>query len=474
MLLRRRYAVFVLLLLALLMVFGGCGKKKDVAQEDEYSGEVYPENGLPKEKKVTISAIYPVQGHGKEYIEYAAKTFEEKFPNVKIKFRYIEAGGSAYNDIIRAVLQGGDESEIYDWISSFPTNERLQLIEAGKLEPQDEIWERPLFDRPELKLKDVIKLEQREVYDKDGHIYSLPSALIITGVYYNKKMFEDIGLEEPKCWSDFVEVCAKIKAQGIYPMVMDGKHANNYFSFGWGTVPFAVGGEKYREDVYHNRPDIYIDKPFITLLERLAEFAQKGYIHPGTVSFDHTQSQMEFLQGKAAMITNGTWIANEMKEVAPSDFKWGFMPLPGNEEGKSRLLNVFSSGMGYIWKNKPRLIKQWVKEFNLWLFNLDVQLLFAKSGGVPTRSDFIDHDDMVSELSPSAKIALETLNEPDIILINTGLRERMINNVEMAKLHKRIDDCYVALISGQKTVAQVAKEINDQYMKGLALEKNKY
>ena len=452
-------------MVTMVLAFVGCGKKTDVAEDGTYDGEVYPENGLPKNKKVKIRAIYPVAGHGKEHFEYAVKTFEERFPNITVEVRYIDAGLEAYRNIVRSLLQAGDENEIYDWLYEA----ELKLVMDGKFEPQDELWERSFFDQPESKLKDVIKVDEREVYSADGRIYRLPNSLLITGLFYNKRLFRDYGIEQPKNWLDFVKACEKIKKQGVYPMVMDGKHAENYFSFGWGTVPFAVGGKKYIDDVYYYKPDLYISKAYVTYLERLEEFAKKGYIHPGTASFDHTQSQMEFLQGKAAMITNGTWIANEMKDVAPADFEWGFMPFPGNAPGQKRILSAPSSGTGYIWKNKPTLVKQWVKEFNLWLLNLDVQQIFARNGGIPSRSDFVEQEEMVTSISPSVRIALEALNEPDVLLIGSA-RSRVVSNVEMAKVHKKQGDCYIALITGKMSAKEAAKEINDQYMKGLALE----
>lgn len=462
---KRSYAVGVVILMALAFVFVGCGKKKEVAQEGEYSGEVYSENGLPKDEKVKLRFIYPVAGMGKEHFQYAVETFEKRFPNVKIDVRYIEAGLVAYRDIIRSLLQARDDKEMYDWL--YEADQKLVL--DGYFEPQDELWERFFYDKPEFKLKDLIKVDQRELYSSDGHIYRLPSSLRITGVYYNKNQFLDFGVKEPKNWPEFQEVCAKIKAQGVYPMVMAGKHAENYFAFGWGTVPYAVGGKEYIDDTYYQKPNIYLANSFVVFLERLEEFAKNGYLHPGTASFDHTQSQMEFLQGKAAMITNGTWIANEMKDVAPKDFKWGFMPFPGNDPGGKRVLSAPSSGMGYIWKNKPTLVKQWVKEFNLWLFNLDVQLQSAKAGGIPSRSDFVEYFNKDVELSPSAKVAYNILNEPDILLVGNA-KARVISNSEMAKVHKKKGDCYIALISGQMNAVQAAKAINDQYMRGLELE----
>ena len=462
--------VMAMLLVSMLLFFVGCGKKADVVTEGTYSGDVYPENGLPKDEKVTLTGIFPVQGWGKEYMEYAIETFEKKFPNVKIEMRYIEAGQVAYRDIINSLIQGGNEKDIPDWVYNFGTFQQ-QLINQGKIEPQDELMERSLFDKPEVKVKDVIKLDEREIYSADGHMYKMPESLMILGLYYNKKMMRDFGLEkEPQYWEEFLDYCEKIKAQGVSPLVMDGKHAASYFEFGWGTIPFVHGGKKFRDDLYYYKPDVYISKPYVLMYERLVEFAKRGYLHPGTASFDHTQSQMEFLQGKAAMITNGTWIANEMRDVLPPDFEWGFMPFPGNDKGQKQVLILYASGAGYIWKNKPDLNKRWAKEFNLWLLNNDIQAKMAEAGIIPVRSDFIDETGG-DTLSPSAKVAIEVIQRPDIELVNHKLRERVISNPEMSKISKMKGDNYIALISGRKTPMQAAKDLNDLYMKGLALEK---
>ena len=462
----------MLLLVSAVSFFVGCGKKADVIEDITYSGEMYSENGLPKDKKVKIRAIYPVQGTGKDQFAYAVKTFEERFPNVKIDVRYIEAGGVAYKDIINATLQGGNDDEMYDWVFSFESA-KDKLIEQGKLEPQDEMWERSLFDKPSLKLSDIVKLNKREVFSPDGHLYVLPSSITIVGLYYNKQMFKKYGWEEPKNWVEFMDLCAKIKSKDISPLVMDGKHALAYFDFGWSVIPYAVGGEKYRDDVYNYEPDVYISNAHITMLKRLEEFSKQGFLHPGTISFDHTQSQMEFLQGRAAMITNGTWLANEMKDVVPDNFEWGFMPFPGNNPGQKQYVIMGSGGSGFIWKNKPKLIKQWVKEFNLWRLNLDIQKKVAEYGGVPIRTDFLSDKKLANIISPTVKIAVGIMNNPNIVFINPGSRARVISNSEMAKLPKVREDGYITIISGHKNANQVSNDINTQYMKALAAEKDR-
>ena len=209
------------------------------------------------------------------------------------------------------------------------------------------------------------------------------------------------------------------------------------------------------------------------MLTRLESFAKKGYLHPGTASFDHTQSQMELVQGKAALVTVGAWVANEMKDVTPNDFEWGFMPFPGADSHNQDLyVRIASSINGFIWKEKPELNKKWAKEFNLWLYNLDIQKKRAFAGGVPSRSDFSQKFHDLEGISPSVLEALQALERSDVKLVNTKARNpKMINrvkdNVAMSKVEKVMGDGYIKLITGREKALEVAKRINEQYMRAL-------
>ena len=54
-------------------------------------------------------------------------------------------------------------------------------------------------------------------------------------------------------------------------------------------------------------------------LSHIKEIADKGYLLEGTVGMNHTESQTEMMLGKAAFITNGTWMENEMQDAPRED-----------------------------------------------------------------------------------------------------------------------------------------------------------
>lgn len=467
---RRKWLSFLLISIAVLFILSGCGEKNKLSEGTTGTeGSVYEENGLPKDQKVNLSFLMPSQGLGQDYFMYAVKTFEKKFPNVKINVRWVE-GRPAYRNLLQSLLQSGSDEDMYDYFYGFESWTE-QLIEQGKVESQKELWERNLYDNPNLKVKDTILADKRLVF-KNGDIFSLPEGLSVLGLFYNKKMFEQNGWNEsPKNWDEFLKLCAEIKKAGTNPMVIPGKKPG-YFTYTWGAIPFEIGGQKYVDDLYNLKPNIYISKPYITMLERLEEFVKNEYLHPGTISFDHTQAQMEFLQGKAAMVSSGCWIENEMKNVMPEDFEWGFMPFPGNDDGQKQVILTSESVPGYVWKNRPEINKKWSKEFKLWCLNLDVQREFMVAGLIPVRSDFKQEYKKGEKRSVISVVQNSIMNKQYLVQTNRpDFRVKQITNVEMAKLNNTINDGFVKIIAGKSSAKAVAKETNNQYMKGLAADK---
>lgn len=464
--LRRFFGIFAMLFLITLLVFGGCGKNKNTFEEGKYEGEVYPENGLPKDQKVTLKIIFAEAGYGSQFMIDAMESFKQKFPNVDFNYRLVE-GVVAYQNIVKSLLQANDDKEMYDWFENIPGSGRLR--EVGKLEKQDELWEMPFYDTPNVRIKDSVFGKERELTSIDGHTYTVKTQMSVVGLFFNREVFRGLGLpESPSDWNEFLKLCQKIKENGLYPMVMAGKFPG-YFEYGWGVIPHELEPDEFYDAQYYKKPNLYLRKGYIGMLERLEEFVKKGYLHPGTLSFDHTQSQMEFLQKKAAMITNGSWIANEMSEVMPANFEWGFMPFPGNDSGQKQVVISNASGVGFIWKNRPELNKKWAKEFNRWLLNMDLQKVITKNGAMSIRKDFpIDFEG----ISPSLKVAMEVIQKRDLQIISTSVSGKELFNTEAAKIDKVRRDNLVALVMGEIDAKKAAKETNNQLMKALA-EENK-
>jgi N-acetylglucosamine transport system substrate-binding protein len=66
----------------------------------------------------------------------------------------------------------------------------------------------------------------------------------------------------------------------------------------------------------------------------VAELRGKGYFQEGALGMSHTEAQMEFMLGRAAMITCGTWLPSEMRKQTPPGFHMDFFNAPVVRNGR--------------------------------------------------------------------------------------------------------------------------------------------
>jgi raffinose/stachyose/melibiose transport system permease protein len=76
----------------------------------------------------------------------------------------------------------------------------------------------------------------------------------------------------------------------------------------------------------------------ITLLRRLGQ----NYFQEGAMGMSHTAAQMQFFNGRAAMIPCGSWLKSEMKGKIPDGFELGFfnLPLPPGHKADPSTINA--------------------------------------------------------------------------------------------------------------------------------------
>ena len=58
---------------------------------------------------------------------------------------------------------------------------------------------------------------------KDGQMYLMPNALYAEYFAYRKDIFGQYGLEVPKTWDEFLNVCKVLKDNGEIPLIVGGK-----------------------------------------------------------------------------------------------------------------------------------------------------------------------------------------------------------------------------------------------------------
>ena len=91
-----------------------------------------------------------------------------------------------------------------------------------------------------MKWKDTFSPLVLELNRFDGEIHMIPRATYTSGFFYNIDMFEQLGLEPPETWSEFLDVCETLKQNGITPLSADGTISfYNVWYFSWLAMRIA-------------------------------------------------------------------------------------------------------------------------------------------------------------------------------------------------------------------------------------------
>ncbi|MCL6606062.1 MAG: extracellular solute-binding protein [Paenibacillus sp.] len=175
------------------------------------------------------------------------------------------------------------------------------LIDSGLvLNIEDTFRDLGIYD--ELKPATVELL--KSIVDDKG-LYTLPLEINVEGFWYNKQMFTQYGLKEPKTWDEMLEAAKIFKRNGIQPFSLAGKEK-------WPITRLINGYviRKYGYDVMKrvNKGELAVTSSgFIEAASIVQDMSLKGYFGatPNSVSADASVDL--FLQGRAAMMYTGSW-----------------------------------------------------------------------------------------------------------------------------------------------------------------------
>lgn len=162
-----------------------------------------------------------------------------------------------------------------------------------------------------------------------GTLKSIPYQPNVFAYFYNVDIFEEAGVTAPPAtWDEFLDVCQKIKDAGYTPITND----NAYIASLFGYHMSRLIGEPATEEVVKNGD--WDNEAVLKTAQAYEELASRGFFSETIESNQWPAGQnTELAMGTAAMYLNGSWLPNEVKDIAGEDFNWGCFSYPAVEGG---------------------------------------------------------------------------------------------------------------------------------------------
>lgn len=215
-----------------------------------------------------------------------AEGFEKKHPKVDVKYVNVPFG-EAQNKFKNAAQAGlGAPDVIRSEVAWTP-----EFADLGYLAPLD--------GTAALKDQDDFLEQAAASTEYKDKTYAVPQVIDSMGIFYNKKIFADAGVEVPKNIADLETVSKTIKDKtGKTGLYLRGDDAYWFLSFLYGE-----GGDL----VDASSKSVTVDKP-----EGVKAFKTvKDLVDSGAAKTDATDGwenmQSSFKEGKVAMMINGPW-----------------------------------------------------------------------------------------------------------------------------------------------------------------------
>jgi raffinose/stachyose/melibiose transport system substrate-binding protein len=173
----------------------------------------------------------------------------------------------------------------------------------------------------------------------DGKIYAMPAETVQPIVlYYNKKLFDQVGVQPPQSWGEIMALVPKFNAQGIAPFSLGGQ--SRWTNMMWLEFLFdRLGGSEVFQTVFNAEKDAWNNPVALKGLGMAQDLVKANGFVKGfsSITADSNADQALLYRGKAAMMLHGSWsygiqVSNGGKFVPDGDLGW--MNFPPVEGGK--------------------------------------------------------------------------------------------------------------------------------------------
>ncbi|WP_411334718.1 ABC transporter substrate-binding protein [Metabacillus indicus] len=309
------FSLLMVMVLAVFTALTGCSSS-GAGSENAEGGKEKSENWRekdPKEIKGEITFISQRTDIVNTVFPEYAKEFQKKYPNVEVNFEALTDYGGQITPRMN--------TEEYGDVLLLPTQVPIEDI--------------PNFFEPLGSLKEMgekyMGVEERAV---DGTVYGIPVAITYNGVVYNKKVFEEAGINElPRTMDEFISALEKIKEN------TDAVPLYTNYAAGWpltqwqGNVTTVAGDPAYSSQTMVNGKDQLTEgKPQFELWNLMYDVAKKGLIEADPLTTDWESSKAMIGKGEIATMVLGSWAIDQIKGVAENPDDIGYMPFPTNAD----------------------------------------------------------------------------------------------------------------------------------------------
>ncbi len=265
-----------------------------------------------------------VRGSQNEALEALNAAFEDTYPNVTIKRTSqstddlkqqvtLALGGSDVPDVVQVNNARGDMGQ---FVSAGQLTDLTGYAEAYG-------WE----DRFTDSVLSKVRYSSDARTFGDGNLYGLPQTGEIVGIFCSQSKLDDLGLEAPTSWDEYLTALDTAMEAGQQPMALGNLDKwPALHVFGPLQSNFVAADEIVALGM-GNVGATWLDDGNTAAMEQFETWGSEGYFGSSPNGTDYDAAWTAFTKGTGVFLPGGSWLATDMEAVMGDDLH--FITLAG-------------------------------------------------------------------------------------------------------------------------------------------------
>lgn len=294
--------------------------------------------------------------------------YSKLHPDVTFEVELRAVGGEGDN-IIKTRLATGEMSDIF----LYNSGSLLQALRPSRtLEPINDI----------ANFSNILSSFTSTVSDDKGNVYAVPIQTAgAGGIFYNKRVYEELGLEVPKTWQEFIDNCAIIAEKSkVAPIAQTYRDTwtsqlivlSDFYNVQAENPNFAT-------DYTNNKAKFATTPAALRSFEKLQQVSEAGYFNDYYGAATYNDGLNMVAKGEAAHYPMLTVAIPSINLNTPEHIQdVGFFAQPGDDANKNGLTVWMPAGY-YIPKESNH--KKEAKAFLNYIATVDACNVMTKAIG---------------------------------------------------------------------------------------------
>lgn len=307
---RRKFLCGMLSTAMVLSMSGGViSVSAEEANDAEISGELNVVHYLTETAKL-------------EALDNLVAGFESENPNVTVNVESTSMDN--YTDVVKLKMSTGEAPDI---IFGSPKT-YSDLVEGGQI-----------LDLSDQEFISRISEDALANVTIDESVYGIPLDQMANVVFYNKDIFQELGLEVPTTYSEFIEVCKALEESGYVGCAAGYQDTisigANFYTIFYGAN-YLDGAENYVSEMTSGTSA----SEYASMADSLNQWREiMEYQNEDRKTIDTDRAEQIFANEEAGMIIIGTWGLGAIMDYNPEGNFGGFM-FPSEEAAADNAIPV--------------------------------------------------------------------------------------------------------------------------------------